>query len=549
MCAIGVVARVGRGDMARMRQNAALLEPRGGDHIVTRTKKAETFHFGCAAAAWPSTRLTRVAFVVLAMLLNAVSAGAQQLTPLPSIDYAAPSTPYYLASQTGEDEGESGLAQRVADLESKYADLSEANSELESALKTYAESGHGDATMSVNGRIHFDMWGFPDDSIGITGFESARDAAGDPFFGPQDRIGFRRLRFGVKGDIWENMLYKCEMEFAGGNDVEFRDAYFGFTDVPFMQEVLLGNQKRPYGLDHLNSSRYNVFMERPFIVEAFNQDARRLGICAYSVSDDEAWNWRYGVYNQRLVQDEGNYISDHWQMQVAGRLANTIWYDECSGGRGYAHWAISGSWADTDPSGAPGRAANENDFRTRAEARHLTRWLDTGAIAGGDDYLLSGLEGVVNVGPVQVVGEYLNVWSDRLGAATDLHFTGGYVYVAYFLTGEHMPWSRSSGTLGRPKPFENFFLVDTCNDGIRGGWGAWQIAARWSMGDLSDDDIQGGVGESVTFGVNWYWNPYARMQFNYGYGNVYNNDLNADLVTGVNFGHYQVLGARFMVDF
>ncbi len=52
------------------------------------------------------------------------------------------------------------------------------------------------------------------------------------------------------------------------------------------------------------------------------------------------WNWRYGVYNQRLMQDEGNYTNDHLQPELAGRLANTIWYDEISDGRGYAHWAV-----------------------------------------------------------------------------------------------------------------------------------------------------------------------------------------------------------------
>ncbi|MEZ6047780.1 MAG: porin [Planctomycetaceae bacterium] len=140
------------------------------------------------------------------------------------------------------------------------------------------------------------------------------------------------------------------MEFAGGNDVEFRDAYLSFKELPVLQEVVIGNQKRPYGLDHLNSSRYNVFMERPYIIEAFNQDARRLGIQSYGVSDDEAYNWRFGVFNARLVQDEGLYISDHYQSEIAGRLAHTWWYDECSDGRGYAHFGIAGTAVHPDGS-------------------------------------------------------------------------------------------------------------------------------------------------------------------------------------------------------
>ena len=100
----------------------------------------------------------------------------------------------------------------------------------------------------------------------------------DPTEGPEDFIGFRRLRFGVAGDIYETMNYKIEMEFASPSDLAFKDAYLGWKHLPWLQTVLLGNQKRPYGLDHLNSSRYNVFMERPFHVEAYNQDARRLGV-------------------------------------------------------------------------------------------------------------------------------------------------------------------------------------------------------------------------------------------------------------------------------
>ena len=68
-------------------------------------------------------------------------------------------------------------------------------------------------------------------------------------------------------------------------------------------------------------------------------------------------------------------------------------------------------------------------------------------------------------------------------------------------------------------------------------------SSRGSYGDLSDDDVQGGVGESVTLGLNWYWNANARMQFNYIYGNIYDNDINA--VNGINHGTYQIIGTRF----
>ncbi|MCA9039373.1 MAG: ATPase [Planctomycetaceae bacterium] len=453
----------------------------------------------------------------------------------------------------GADEHEAGgsFDELLAETEKRWEEQLKVNKDLEKAIKGSVQPGGKDVTMKLSGRIHADYWAFPGDSPGTNAFET-----GDSTNDPDDRIGFRRLRFGVGGNIWENMGYKIEMEFAGGNDVEFRDAYLSFKHLPFFQDVVIGNQKRPYGLDHLNSSRYNVFMERPFIIESFNQDARRLGIQSYGVSDDQAYNWRFGVFNARLVQDEGLYISDHYQSEIAGRLAHTWWYDECSDGRGYAHFGIAGTAVHPDGStggDAPnnlGRDQNEARFRHRPEARSTNRWLDTGRIAGAQWYELLGLESVVNVGPTQLVGEYQYMWlQNEAGINPDMNFHGGYVYLSYFLTGEHIPWDRESGTLGRVKPFENFFLVDRCSGGTGGGWGAWQVAVRYSYADLTDETVFGGVGESITFGLNWHWNPHARMQFNYIYGEITDRnvtDVNALTFTG---GDYHIIGTRFMVDF
>jgi phosphate-selective porin OprO/OprP len=449
------------------------------------------------------------------------------------------------AESNGEDakeNGESSLEERFKAIDETFESLEESIDEVAEIAgdSQIVKSGSSKSTMVVSGRVHVDAWGFDtkDDTIA----NMNETSSGNPL-DPQNRLGFRRLRFGVKGKIKDNMEYKIEMEFAGGNSSEFRDAYLGWNELPILGTLLLGNQKRPYGLDHLNSSRYNVFLERPFVIEANNQDARRLGLAAYNVSANQRWNWRYGVYNQRNVQGLGNYIDDHLQLEITGRLANTIWYDDISDGRGYAHWAISGSHADADPVAVNG---NEARYRTRPEGRSSNRWIDTGRIAGADYQDLIGLEGVVNVGALQVVGEYQSVWVNRFGNLPTPNFNGGYVYAAYFLTGEHMPWDRKSGTLARPKPFQNFWLVDLCNGGRAGGWGAWQVAARYSIADYSDEDIFGGKGESFTFGLNWYWNPNARMQFNYITGEIEDRGTAS---AGIVDGDYDVWGARFMVDF
>ncbi len=315
------------------------------------------------------------------------------------------------------------------------------------------------------------------------------------------------------------MYYKMETEFANVNDFEIRDTYFGFRNLPFLQSLTIGNQKRPFGLDHLNSSRYNVFIARPDVVEAFNEDARRLGIASYGVSDDLRYNWRYGVWNLERIQDDGIYIGDSYQLQAAGRLATTYWWDEPSEGRGYGHFAVSGAVADPDETGGP-QNNNEARFRTRPEARTAKRWLNTGRIDDVERFDILGLEHVFNYGALQWTSEVQGLWNNRNDGSEDADFWGGYTYVSYFLTGEHLPWSRESGTLGRVKPHENFFLVNACDGERGGGWGAWQVAARYSHIDLNDADVFGGESDSVTLGLNWYWNQNANMQFNYVIGRI-----------------------------
>ncbi len=470
------------------------------------------------------------------------------LAPLPAVG-ERPAPAFLLAADADapaapDDESAASIEDRLNSLEERYAaidkdhrQLADDYDALKDQSKLFATSGHGGATAQLFGRLHVDLWTFPGDSPGANAFET-----GDPNISPQDRVLLRRIRFGVQGDLWENMLYRIDLELSGGNDPEFRDVYLGVEDLPVLQTVLVGNQKRPYGLDHINSSRYNIFLERPFVVEAFNQDNRRLGVQSFGVTEDLAWNWRYGIFNQRNIQDEGAYISDHYQPELAARLANTFFYN-CEG-RDYGHWAIAGTIADTDDSGLPGRAANEARFRTRPEARTTSRWLDTGIIDQADDYGLIALENVWNFGPLQVVGEYQSLWVDR-SAATGLHFDGGYVYAAYVLTGEHVPWDRKTGQLGRLEPFTYVAPFTTCLDGQRTGWGAWQVAYRYSHGDLSDDDVLGGVGRSHTLGLNWYWNPWAKWQLNAIYGEI---DDHAP-VAGQTFGTYAIIGTRFAIDF
>ena len=69
---------------------------------------------------------------------------------------------------------------------------------------------------------------------------------------------------------------------------------------------------------------------------------------------------------------------------------------------------------------------------------------------------------------------------NRTGAG-DCYFNGGYVNASYMITGEHLGYDRATGYDDRLIPFRN---IGSYKDGKR-GWGAWQLAARFSWIDLN----------------------------------------------------------------
>lgn len=439
------------------------------------------------------------------------------------------------------------LIERIDALESGFEDYTEGVADAAAAAAKKAASR---SSYKMTGRVHLDNWNFLGTDSGVNELEEST-GLDDPF----DRWAFRRARLEFSGAVPDNMIFRLQVDFNRPSTPEFKDVYIGFANLPNNQTLLIGNQKRPIGLDHLNSSRFNFFTERPFAVESFNEDARRLGIAMYGHSDDLSVNWRYGLFKLENLTNTGRIREDFEQGGLYGRLAGSPWYDDVSGGRGYLHLAVSGSVNNVSGGDVEG-GTNDARFRTRPEARSTDRWFNTGRIAGANDYQQLGLETILNIGSIQTTAEYIFNPLQRSPAAgfsgEDLFFHGGYIYTSYYLTGEHIPYDRKTGTIGRLRPHENFFLVDRLRGGTGRGLGALGVGVRYSYIDLTDEDIFGGEGESVTLGINWHWTAYSKIQTNMIWGRVDNGGQNVrdtPFAGGGIDGDYSILGFRYMLDF
>jgi phosphate-selective porin OprO/OprP len=87
-------------------------------------------------------------------------------------------------------------------------------------------------------------------------------------------------------------------------------------------------------------------------------------------------------------------------------------------------------------------------------------------------------------------------------------FGGGYIFVTYFLTGEHRTYDRNLALFDRIKPKIN------SGKGHPFG-GAWELCARLNYITLDSSGVKGGTLLDPTFGFNWYMNPYTKLTFNY----------------------------------
>jgi len=432
------------------------------------------------------------------------------------------------------------LTQKLRTLEARFDALEEEQAAEEKAKRNKSN-------YRLTGRVHIDHWHFAESDPGLNFIER-----GDYDLDPADRFVFRRLRLELAGEVPQNMIFRMQVDFNNPQTPEIKDAYIGWTNLPSNQTLVLGNQKRPLGLDHLNSSRFNVFAERPLAVETFNEDARRFGLTMYGHSDDESLGWAYGLYNLENIARTGRYIGDAAQFGGYSRIWRSPWYDETSGGRGYWHIAMAGVVAKPDGDAVDGVNVNDNEarFRTRPLARSSERWLNTGRIDGAEWYQVMAVENMLNLGSLQITGEYFFTPLQRddtiAPANQDLFFHGGYIFASYFLTGEHVPYDRTSGTIRRVRPHENFFLVDRLYGGTGHGWGALQLALRYDYLDLTDGDVRGGVGNMVTVGLNWHWTAYSKVQSNLIFGDISESGL---MGPQTDDGQFVIFGSRFMLDF
>ncbi len=385
------------------------------------------------------------------------------------------------------------------------------NSRAKTELQVHWEEGlklvalDNSTEIKIGGRILSDwVWNNPDEGI--------EAAIGETYF--RDGAEFRQARLHIAGHICENVIFCSEYDFAGAV-VAFKDVYLGLRKIPFVGTIKIGHFKEPFGLEHHTSRKFMTFMERG-LSDAL-VPSRNAGALVQNTAAENHVNFAVGVY--RDVDDSGNGFANSRKYNATARLAVIPWYEK---DEGVVHVGIAYSYR------------NPNEDKVRYESQQpvntAANLVSTGDVSA-DKVNLVGGEGALVYGSVSLQAEYVLALVHTPGGE-NVTFDGFYVYGSYFLTGERRVYDTSVAAFNRMKPNKSF-------DVRRSGYGAWQIAARYSCVDLEDERIGvvGGRLNELTVGLNWYLNPNTRIMFNY---------VRADLD---DVGIANFFQTRFQVDF
>jgi phosphate-selective porin OprO and OprP len=409
----------------------------------------------------------------------------------------------------------------------------------------------GQNCVAITSRVHFDAGGYN---------YRPKTAATTPQR-LDDGVNLRRARIGVIGKFLSDWDYALIYDFGGSSDgfastasvggaaVGFlpggalsgvENAYLSYTGLkPFGGKLAVegGVMDLPYTLDEASSSNNIPFMERAASgVIAQNIAAgdfrSTAGARWYT---DTFWAGAYATGPTTGAIHSASSINPPGTTEQFGAFARAA--GQIVSGKDYSlHIGGDAQWLIRPPHNliAGTQTLTLND---RPELRiDPTTLISTGAIADVSGAQVYSAEAAATYGPLFLQGEYFwfNVDRNAFSPLPSLKFQGGYAEAAYVLTGETRRYNAGSASYGGIAPANPFSLSG-------GGWGAWEIAGRFSTMDLNDQlarasGIAGGRQNIYTLALNWYVNDNVRFLFNYLHGDV------TKQISPTNFGD---AGAKF----
>lgn len=329
-----------------------------------------------------------------------------------------------------------------------------------------------------------------------------------PLNNGNDGFLLRRARPILEGTVLGNVDFRFVPEF-GGPQQGIQDAWLNYRFSPALQ-LQAGRFKGPVGYEALQGDSVGSFNERSLVSNLLPN--RQQGVQLHGDLADRRFGYSLGIFNRtgdgRLPSNSG--FGD--DPEFAGRLSlQPFLHQENSLGQGLS-LGVGGAWSQVSSNLAvmPNNlSGTQPGYLTPAFQQFFAYNAPVGpVVADGDHWRVSPYLSWYH-GPFGFLGEYIISQNGVLNATTqrraDLQHQAWQVSAQWVLTGE--PASYNGIIPARP-----FQLGG-------GGWGAWQLVARFGQFDIDNDAFLGfsdpntsaSLATSWSVGINWWLNRNLRF--------------------------------------
>jgi phosphate-selective porin OprO and OprP len=290
--------------------------------------------------------------------------------------------------------------------------------------------------------------------------------------------------------------YLISVEYKGLDRTEDMNA-FGLTDLKLVipidkqSELFIGKIKETFSYEMVGDAANLTHQERllnPF----FN--SRNNGI----------------IYRRFFLQDRITFAAGWFKPWPSskkgfGETANTYtaritglpkWMNN---GKQYVHIGLAMRYAEAQDGMIRLKGKNESNISSN--------YVDTKSFAAKHQFNL-GLEQLWSLENFSILLELVHNWTKT--ATTTEQFKGYYVTTSYILSGEQRPYDKRAAYARRVKP--------------DGAGGAWELWCRVGRVNLRSRNIDGGINNRYTAGLNWWATQYWKVGLNYGVSNLLKED-------------------------
>ena len=312
-----------------------------------------------------------------------------------------------------------------------------------------------------------------------------------------DGFLLRRARPIIEGTVFRDFDFSFVPEFGGSGTPSIFDAYLNYRYRPEFQ-VRVGKFKSPIGLEQLLSDKDLLFNERSLVTGLVPN--RDVGAQIWGDISGGVANYAFGIFNGVGDGRNTSNVDFDDNKEFAGRVFfQPFKQSDTDALRGFG-FGVSGSYS-TISSNANGLPSG---FVTDGQQQFFT--YTNNVVANGAHWRVSP-QAYYYFGPVGLLAEYAISEQEvtRGALSRTLRNTAWQVSGQWVLTGEDASFS---GIVPR-KSF----------DPRNGGWGAWQLVARYATLDVDDAAFplfanpaaSASETKAWSVGLNWWLNKNVRV--------------------------------------